>query len=83
MADLAARLRAWDGAADAEGLQSEVFAVGRAHGFEPMRAWFQALYEVLLGAPQGPRFGGLAALYGPAETADLIEAGLRGELPAA
>ena len=81
MADLAGRLRAWDGApGDAEGLQSEVFAVGKAHGFEPLRAWFQALYEVLLGASQGPRFGGFAALYGPAETAALIDQALAGEL---
>ena len=76
MEDLAGRLRAWDGPADAEALQSEVFAVGRAHGFEPLRGWFQALYEVILGASQGPRFGGLAALYGPGETAELIEGAL-------
>ena len=41
-----------------------VFAVGSAHGFEPLRAWFAAIYEVLLGAEQGPRFGGFIALYG-------------------
>ena len=79
MEDLAARLRGWTGAPDAEALQSEVFAVGKAHGFDPLRSWFQALYEVILGASQGPRFGGLAALYGPAETADLIEAALARE----
>jgi lysyl-tRNA synthetase class 1 len=33
-------------------------------GFENLRDWFKALYEVLLGQSQGPRFGGLAALYG-------------------
>ena len=83
MADLAARLRAWAGdPADAEGLQSEVFAVGKAHGYEPLRDWFKALYEVLLGASQGPRFGGFAALYGLRETADLIDRALAGELAA-
>ena len=82
MEDLAGRLRAWDAAPDAEALQSEVFAVGKAHGFDPLRDWFRALYEVILGAPQGPRFGGLAALYGPAETADLIEAALAREAAA-
>jgi lysyl-tRNA synthetase class 1 len=45
-----------------------------------MRDWFKALYEVLLGASQGPRFGGFIALYGVAETVDLIEKGLAGEL---
>ena len=31
------------------------------HGFDPLRAWFAAIYEVLLGAKQGPRFGGFIA----------------------
>ncbi len=82
MADLAARLQAWDGGLDAEALQSLVFAVGRAHGFEPLRDWFRALYEVLLGASAGPRFGGFIALYGVAETVALIDRGLAGDLAA-
>ena len=56
-----------------------VFAVGKAHGFEPLRDWFKALYEVLLGASQGPRFGGFIALYGVAGTADLIDRALASE----
>ena len=67
-------------AADAEALQTVVFAVGKEHGFEPLRDWFKALYEVLLGASQGPRFGGFIALYGVDETVALIERGLDGEL---
>ena len=78
--DLRGRLAAWDGPLDAEELQSMVFAVGKDHGFEPLRTWFQALYEVLLGASQGPRFGGFIALYGIEETIALIDAGLAGEL---
>ena len=78
--DLKARLDAWEGGADAEELQSVVFAVGREHGFEPLRDWFKALYEVLLGASQGPRFGGFIALYGVDETVALIDKGLAGEL---
>ncbi|SNS85658.1 lysine--tRNA ligase [Tropicimonas sediminicola] len=81
--DLAARLRAWDGGLDAEELQSVVFAVGKDHGFEPLRDWFKAIYEVLMGASQGPRFGGFIALYGVEETIALIEKGLAGELAAA
>ena len=80
LSDLADRLRAWDGPIDAEALQSEVFAVGKGHGFEPLRDWFKAIYEVLLGASQGPRFGGFVALYGVEETVSLIEAGLEGTL---
>ncbi|MGV6840491.1 MAG: lysine--tRNA ligase [Planktomarina sp.] len=64
----------------AEDLQSIVFAVGKNHGFEPLRDWFTALYEVLLGASQGPRFGGFIALYGVDDTIALIDAGLAGEL---
>ena len=60
-----------------------LYEIGRAHGFEPLRAWFAALYEVLLGAEQGPRFGGFIALYGVPETAALIEAALAGRLAAA
>ena len=78
--DLKTRLQAWDGGLDAEELQSMVFAVGKDHGFDPLRDWFKALYEVLLGASQGPRFGGFIALYGVDETIALIEKGLAGEL---
>ena len=77
--DLAARLRAHRGPAEPEALQTIVFDVGKAHGFEPLRDWFRALYEVLLGASQGPRFGGFAALYGPEATARLIEEALERE----
>jgi lysyl-tRNA synthetase class 1 len=67
---------------DEEFLQSIVFAVGKTHGFEPLRAWFSALYEVLMGASQGPRFGGFIALYGIEETKALIADGLAGRLMA-
>ncbi|SEK52831.1 lysine--tRNA ligase [Pacificibacter marinus] len=65
---------------DADFLQSIVFAVGKNHGFENLRDWFKALYEVLLGASQGPRFGGFVALYGVPESIALIQQGLDGEL---
>ena len=82
LADLRDRLAAWDGPAEAEALQNLVFAVGNEHGFEPLRAWFAAIYEVLLGAEQGPRFGGFIALYGVPETIALIDAALAGRLAA-
>ena len=78
--DLRARLAAWDGPRDGEALQSMVFAVGKEHGFEPLREWFRALYEVLLGASEGPRFGGFVALYGVEETLALIDRALAGAL---
>lgn len=69
---LSDRIGALDSNADAETIQNEVFAVGKEHGFEPLRAWFSALYEVLLGQSQGPRFGSFVALYGIEETREMI-----------
>ncbi|WP_406851689.1 lysine--tRNA ligase [Brevundimonas sp. BH3] len=81
--DLAARLKALpQDTTDGEIIQNEVYAVGKEHNFEPLRAWFGALYEVLLGASQGPRFGSFAAIYGLPQTIELIEKGARGELAA-
>ena len=80
MTELLARFKALPADADAEAIQNEVFEVGKSAGFEPLRAWFQALYEVLLGQSQGPRFGGFIALYGVAETRTLIERALAGDL---
>jgi len=50
--------------ADGEVIQHAVFEVGKRHPFESLRAWFQALYETLLGSSQGPRMGSFIALYG-------------------
>ncbi|TDK42156.1 lysine--tRNA ligase [Antarcticimicrobium luteum] len=72
-------LAGYDGPVEDEALQSIVYAVGRDR-FDPLRDWFKALYEVLLGASQGPRFGGFIALYGVAETVALIDKALAGEL---
>ncbi len=70
MLELSARLEGMEGAS-AEAIQDEVYAVGKAH-FEVLRDWFGALYQVLLGQEQGPRFGSFVALYGVAETRRLI-----------
>ena len=77
--DLRAQLADWRGGLDAEELQGIVFACGRER-FDPLRDWFRALYEVLLGASQGPRFGGFIALYGIEETIRLIDDALAGKL---
>lgn len=80
MADLASRLGAMDPASDGEALQTEIFEVGKDHGFENLRDWFQSLYQVLLGQDQGPRFGSFVALYGIEETRELIAKALDGAL---
>jgi lysyl-tRNA synthetase class 1 len=65
-----------DPGATAETIQDAVFEVGKRHPFPALRDWFACLYQVLLGQPEGPRFGGFVALYGVAETISLIEAAL-------
>ncbi|WP_192179192.1 lysine--tRNA ligase [Mesorhizobium amorphae] len=45
-------------------------------------AFFQMIYQVLIGQERGPRFGSFAALYGIAETRALIERALAGQLAA-
>ncbi|MDF2900021.1 MAG: lysS [Phenylobacterium sp.] len=82
MTELVARFKALPADADAETIQNNVFEVGKDAGFEPLRGWFQALYEVLLGQSQGPRFGSFAAIFGLERTISLIERALAGELTA-
>jgi lysyl-tRNA synthetase class 1 len=79
LAALAEKLRALGGERDAEKVQFEIYEIGKAHQFEPLRDWFKAIYEVLLGQSAGPRFGSFAALFGCLETADLIDRALKGE----
>ncbi|RUM98875.1 lysine--tRNA ligase [Pseudaminobacter arsenicus] len=43
-------------------------------------AFFQMIYQVLIGQERGPRFGSFAALYGIEETRALIEKALAGQL---
>ena len=45
-------------------------------------AFFQMIYQVLIGQERGPRFGSFAALYGIAETRALIQRALAGQLAA-
>jgi lysyl-tRNA synthetase class 1 len=83
--------------ASAEDLQTILYDVGRAvpryqdfaaKGATPEKpgvsnAWFNSIYEILLGESKGPRFGSFIALYGIAETRSLIDAALKGDLVAA
>jgi lysyl-tRNA synthetase class 1 len=77
--DLAAALEALAAGADAKAIQNEVYEVGKRHDFADLRAWFRALYEILLGRDQGPRMGSFIALYGKDETVALIRRALAGE----
>jgi lysyl-tRNA synthetase class 1 len=91
LSDALARARP-DSSADE--LQTILYDVGRsvpryqdpnAKGATPDKpgvsnAWFNAIYEVLLGESKGPRFGSFIELYGIAETRALIDKALKGEL---
>ena len=68
-----------DAAIEGDAMQTEIFSIGKAHEFENLREWFQALYQVLLGQDQGPRFGSFAVLYGIDETRQLVRDGLDGK----
>lgn len=72
LTDLLAKLDGLPADVRADAIQNEVFEVGKAHGFTELRAWFQALYEVLLGQTTGPRMGSFIQLYGLDETKALI-----------
>ncbi|MEK9725485.1 MAG: lysine--tRNA ligase, partial [Rhodospirillaceae bacterium] len=65
--------------ADPEAIQTEVYEVGKRHGFENLRDWFRCLYEILLGQEQGPRMGSFIALYGLEETKALLDRAVAGE----
>ncbi|MFN2473523.1 MAG: lysine--tRNA ligase [Sphingomicrobium sp.] len=72
LADLDAELARLPPDADGDTIQNIVFEVGKRHPFETLRAWFQTLYETLLGSSQGPRMGSFIALYGVENSRKLI-----------
>jgi lysyl-tRNA synthetase, class I len=74
--------------ASAEDIQNVVYEVGRREPFLDERkkakdgkpgvslAWFDMLYQVLLGQEKGPRFGSFVAAYGLQNTTDMIDGAL-------
>ena len=80
--------------ASAEAIQAALYDVARKiPRYQDMKAkgatverpgvsndWFTMLYGVLLGESRGPRFGSFVALYGIAETRQLITDALSGDL---
>ena len=74
--DLARTLHGLPEGSSAEAIQTVLYDVGKRHALPDLRAWFGCLYQVLLGQPEGPRFGNFVAIYGVAETIALIRASL-------
>jgi lysyl-tRNA synthetase, class I len=91
---LSAALENAPAGATAEDLQALLYDVGRvvpryqdfaAKNATPEKpgvsnAWFNSIYEILLGESKGPRFGSFIALYGIPETRALIAEALDGKL---
>ncbi len=69
----------------ADVLQTMVYEIGKQEefAFASLRDWFQALYRTLLGSEQGPRMGSFIALYGIANTRQLIADSLATAAPVA
>jgi lysyl-tRNA synthetase class 1 len=87
--DLSAALARLPETASPEDIQHAVYDVGRREPYKSIQkdgsagvslAWFNMLYQVLLGEEKGPRFGSFAALYGLGNTRALIGKALAGEL---
>jgi lysyl-tRNA synthetase class 1 len=78
--ELASKLAELPAEAEAEDIQSVVFAVGKDAGYEPLRNWFSCLYQVLLGQDEGPRMGSFIKLYGMDAMQQLITSAANGEL---
>ena len=57
---------------DAANLQQLAYDIAMKHNFEKTGEWWKAIYEVLLGAEQGPRAGSFFALFGARESVNLI-----------
>jgi lysyl-tRNA synthetase, class I len=76
LGDLARTLTAQPPGEPAEAIQNAVYEVGKRHAFPSLKAWFDCLYQILLGQAEGPRFGHFVAIYGVPETVALIEAAL-------
>ncbi len=61
----------------AEDFQREIYEVGKRHyDTTQLRGFFGALYEILLGQTEGPRFGHFVAIYGWQNTLDLLQTAL-------
>jgi lysyl-tRNA synthetase class 1 len=88
LSDLRDALSQLPAEASAEQIQNVVYEVGRREPFLDEKkkakdgkpgvalAWFDMLYQVLLGQQKGPRFGSFVAAYGIKNTIDMIDGAL-------
>jgi lysyl-tRNA synthetase, class I len=88
LADLRDALAQLPADATAEQIQDVVYEIGRREPFLDAKKkakdgkpgvsldWFNMLYQVLLGQEKGPRFGSFVAVYGLANTVEMIDGAL-------
>ena len=74
--ELAARLAEMPAGSTAEEIQALLYEIGKGPSFESVGAWFQTLYECLLGQPRGPRMGTFIDILGIPKMVELIESRL-------
>ena len=77
---LITRLQHLPADADASTIQTAVFAVGKAAGYDPLSHWFLTLYQLLFGQNQGPRLGSFIKFYGIPASIARIESAITGDL---
>ncbi len=58
---------------DSEDLQTKIYDIGMSLKFEPLKDWFTAFYQVILGQDQGPRLGSFIKFYGVQKTIDILK----------
>jgi lysyl-tRNA synthetase class 1 len=58
-----------------EDIQNQLYQIAKNHNID-IKNWFISLYEILLGASSGPRFGSFITLYGAENTIKLIDVAL-------
>jgi len=56
-------------------IQNGIYQIAKNFNYDP-KSWFTSLYEVILGASNGPRFGHFIGLYGLDKMISLIESKL-------
>ncbi len=65
---------------DSEVIQTKVYEIGKVSGFDSLKDWFKAQYEILFGQSEGPRIGSFIKLYGKDKYSDLIMQAIEGKL---
>lgn len=59
-----------------EEIQNKIYSIGTDAGYENLRDYFKALYQILLGQEEGPRLGSFIALFGIERSKQLVESAL-------